>query len=490
MLLKVSVGHRLFVLVALQTTIAVLLVATAIKYLSRIAADTQHMYQSKVLSIADLGHANRHAAMLQTLTRPDAAKLGYQAPPAVIADLVQELESFDDRYRTRWQTADGTSSDTIRFRQDVLQLGMSDVIEQEKSAIKRFEESIRSLRDESDNGSIVVTDEIRAQAPRLRYALGDLLDINIKYAEIANQQVSNRSQRSQFVLLAIGVVGTVSTLIMGLVVRRAIAPRIRRLVTKVHRFRDLGVVDHIVDTGDDEIAVLGNALDTGFAAIAARDRERDQFLAVTAHELKTPITSIHGFASVLATHPADPSIVDRAIDSISRQSWRLSRLVEHLFLAMRVRNGEFKFEPKPFDYSALVLRSISEIKPFFPDQVFRCDVEQPVTMLGDDALLEHAMWSLFTCATALSSGDRPVNVALHAAQTNARLTIDVPGANLSAQDIQALFVPFGFIEYEKQSGIRAAVGLYLCNQIVQVHGGRLDASDTGAGARFSMVVSR
>ena len=244
-LLKVSVGHRLFVLVALQTTIAVLLVATAMKYLSRIAADTQHMYQSKVLSIADLGHAHRHAALLQTLTRPDAAKLGYQAPPAEIADLVQQLESFDDRYRNQWQTAEGTSSDAIRFRGDILQLGMSDVIEKEKSAIKRFEESIRSLRGENDNGSIVVTDEIRAQAPRLRYAIGDLLDINIKYAEIANQQVSNRSQRSQVVLLAIGLVGTVSTLIMGLVVRRAIAPRIRRLVTKVHRFRDLGVIEQV-----------------------------------------------------------------------------------------------------------------------------------------------------------------------------------------------------------------------------------------------------
>src|SRR6185436_5719313 len=154
-------------------------------------------------------------------------------------------------------------------------------------------------------------------------------------------------------LLAIGLAGTVSTLLMGLLVRRAIAPRIRRLVGKVHRFRDLGVVEQIIDTGDDEIAILGNALDTGFSAIAARDRERDQFLAVTAHELKTPITSIYGFASVLAAHPDDRTVAERAIESIRRQSWRLSRLVEHLFLAMRVRAGEFKFQPNPFDFSAL-----------------------------------------------------------------------------------------------------------------------------------------
>jgi signal transduction histidine kinase len=490
-ILKVSVGRRLFLLVAIQTAIAVLLVATAMNYLSRIAADNQYMYRFQVLSIADLGHAHRYAATLQTLTRPDAAQLGYRAPPAVIADLVQKLQDFYERYRTQWQTAEGTGSDAIRFRRTLLQLGMSDVIEKEKRALERFGESIQALREEKENlSSIAVTDEIRAQAPRVRHAIGDLLDINIEYAEIANQQVLRRARGSQFVLLAIGLAGTALTLMMGLLVRRAIAPRIRRLVGKVHQFRDLGVIDNIDDTGDDEIAVLGNALDTGFSAIAARDRERDQFLAVAAHELKTPITSIHGFASVLATHPADQTMVDRAIDSISRQSWRLSRLVEHLFLAMRVREGEFKFEPSPFDYSALVLRSAAEIKPFFPGQVFTCDVEEAVTILGDEALLEHAIWSLFTCASALSSGERPLEVALHASETHARLTIDVLGANLSAHDIQALFVPFGFIEYEKRSGVRAATGLYLCNKIVQVHGGRLEVSDPGAGVRFLMVVRR
>jgi signal transduction histidine kinase len=489
-LLKVSVGRRLFLLVALQTAIAVLLVVTAWRYLSRIAADTQHMYRFQLLSIADLGQAHRHAAMLQTLTRPDAAKLGYQAPPGVIANLVTELEGFDHRYRAQWQTAEGTSSDAVRFRSEVLEAGRSDLIEKEKRAIKRVEGSIRGLSEDKDNGSIAVADEIRVQAPIVRYAIGDLLDINIKYAEFANEQVSKRAHTSELLLLAIGLTGTVVTLMMGLLVRRAIAPRIRRLVGKVHRFRDLGVVEQVVDRGDDEIAVLGNALDTGFAAIAARDRERDQFLAVTAHELKTPITSIHGFASVLATHPADRTVVDRAIDSISRQSWRLSRLVEHLFLAMRLRSGEFNFEPKPFDYSVLVLRSISDIKPFFPDQVFTCDVAQPVTILGDDALLEHAIWSLVTCASALSTGDKSLDVVLHATETNARLTIDVQGAQLSAHDIQALFVPFGFIEYERRSGIRAAVGLYLCRQIVQVHGGRLDVSDMGDGVRFSMLVPR
>src|SRR5262249_28847254 len=75
-LLKVSVGHRLFLLVALQTTIATWLVVTAMKYVSEIAEDTQYMYRFQLLSLTDLGKAQEYAAMLQTFTRPDAASLG------------------------------------------------------------------------------------------------------------------------------------------------------------------------------------------------------------------------------------------------------------------------------------------------------------------------------------------------------------------------------------------------------------------------------
>ncbi len=335
------------------------------------------------------------------------------------------------------------------------------------------------------------TDGIVGKAPKVSEAIAALLDVNTEYAEIANDQVLHRAQTSRLWLLAIGSIGTVLTMTLGLLVHHAIAPRIRRLVGKVHAFRDLGVNEKILDSGDDEIAVLGNALDTGFSAIAARDRERDQFLAVAAHELKTPITSIHGFASVLAAHPDDHRIADRAIEIISRQSWRLSRLVEHLFLVIRMRASQIKFEPKPFDLSALVVRSVSDIKSLFAGQLFTCELQESVTVLGDEPLLEHGIWNLFTCASAMSPREKPLKVILVSTQTQARLLVEVPDANLSFHDIESLFVPFGSVQYEDRSGIRTAVGLYLCKQIIQLHNGRLDVSDKGkAVVQFSMELPR
>jgi signal transduction histidine kinase len=340
---------------------------------------------------------------------------------------------------------------------------------------------------EEEQSHIVPTDEIRVQVPKITNAVAELLDVNIKYAEVANDQVLRRARSSRWWLLAIGSIGTLLTLTLGVLVRQAIAPRIRRLVGKVNLFREYGVNEKVLDPGEDEIAVLGNALDTGFSAIAARDRERDQFLAVAAHELKTPITSIHGFASILAAHPDDRTVADRAIENISRQSWRLSRLVEHLFLAMRMKTGEIRFEPTPFDLSELVQRSVSEIQSFFAGQNFTCELQSPIRVLGDEPLLEHGIWTLLICASAISPGEKPLKVSLISTPAWARLLVEVTDANLSFHDIELLFIPFGLIQYEDRSGIRAAMGLYLCKQIVKLHNGRLDVSDRGkAGVQLCM----
>lgn len=106
---------------------------------------------------------------------------------------------------------------------------------------------------------------------------------------------------------------------------------------KVNRLRDEGVNEEVIDSGKDEIAVLANALNTGFSAIAERDRERNQFLAVVTHELKTPVTSIQGFAMLLRDHHQDQAVVDRAIEIIVRQSWRLSRKIKHVYIAIQAR---------------------------------------------------------------------------------------------------------------------------------------------------------
>ena len=277
-------------------------------------------------------------------------------------------------------------------------------------------------------------------------------------------------------MFTVAIVGTALILLLGLHVRKAITIRLRSLVENVRCFQESGIYARIADPGCDDIAVLSNALDAGMYAIASRDKERDEFLSMAAHELRTPVTSIRGFASMLLNRSMTPSETHRALETINRQSWRLGRLIEALLLAMQARSGGLHFVPKPFNLSMLVQRILKEMEPFMGGRPF-CTLLQPnVSILGDEALLEHALWCLFACATALSTENEPVRVSFGVEQW-ASLKVDLDKTSFPIPEIEELFLPTRFVEYRAGTGDRLRIGLYLCREIVRVHNGRLEAHE-------------
>jgi signal transduction histidine kinase len=404
---------------------------------SLIAAHYRHMYDFQLQALAGIAGAMEQAANMQD-----------GSPPP-------ELEAFYRRYREEWETASAITPDAIRFREDLLRAGPSRLMPTETDAIADLGRALQS----GDTGAI-------------KADLGILYNVNVQFADFEYRDVIAQTARYRRWLFIVGISGIALILFLGLHVRRAIAPRIKHMVGLVRRFQDSAKYERIRDTGKDDIAVLANALDTGFSAIASREREREQFLAIAAHELKTPVTSIRGFASVLLNHP-DAQETSRATETIYRQSWRLSRLVEALFLAVRARDSNLPFEPKPFDMSALIHRVLLEMEPFVAKRMLSAHVQENISFLGDEALLEHALWSLFTCAAALSPKSDSVDIFFDAIGNQARLAVDIKDCDVPLPELRELFLPFRFVQYETGKQVRSAIGLYLCREIVRLHNGQM-----------------
>ena len=225
--------------------------------------------------------------------------------------------------------------------------------------------------------------------------------------------------------------------------------------------------------------MLANAIDMGHTAITERENQRNEFLSIVAHELKTPLTSIQGYSSLFKSNPDSLLLLRRSLEVINRQSWRLGRLIDGLFLAMRARSKNLTFVPKPFDLSALVELVLNEMKPFVSDQAFTAEIQKNVAVLGDEALLEQALWSLLTSASALSLHEAPVQVTLKAEDWNAVLTVSIQKAGEAIHDLEDLLQPFRSIEYETGSNLRFTTGLYLFREIVRVHNGDLHMRQFG-----------
>jgi signal transduction histidine kinase len=279
---------------------------------------------------------------------------------------------------------------------------------------------------------------------------------------------------------ALGLLGIVVTVIFGIRVREAIAPRIGRLVTKVRRFQETGVHDHdIGEREDDELGVLDRALDAGFSAIEARDRERDRFLAVAAHELKTPISNIQTFARAALDYPVGSDVRNRALEVIGRQAQRIGRLVEDLFLVARARSFDLPFAPAPMTLAAPVQRIAAEIQSMNPPRRFDLEIEEPASLFADEALLTAGLWTMLSYALARAHSETPVEVRVSRTKANALVTVSNFGEPFTEEELNTVFEPLVDMRYEGTDEARIGLGLYLSAQIARTHGGTMSAFNDG-----------
>jgi signal transduction histidine kinase len=294
------------------------------------------------------------------------------------------------------------------------------------------------------------------------------------------------SPNGRYWVLFSGIIGALISLTLGVRLYQAVVPRTRMLVDRVRQFQDTGVHERIGNMGNDAIGVLANAIDAGFASIANRSREREQFFSIVAHELKTPLTSIQGYSSLVMSRPEAVPLLFRALEVINRQSWRMSRLIDGMLLAVRARTNDLTFTPKQFDVSQLIVRVIDDIRPFVGAKAFSAQIQKNVLILGDEALLEEALWSLLTSASALSTNRAPVNIRFATEEWRAVLVVDIDADGASVSEMEELFQPFRSIEYKEGDSLRFATGLYLCREIVRIHNGRLRVQQVSAHPEFVM----
>jgi signal transduction histidine kinase len=436
--------------------------------------------------IEGISEAMENAAQLKL-----AAEEAPQSPhdPALMQHWRRDVGLFLERYRTEWAVAENTSEDALRFHADLERSNQGELVVDERAAMHDVESSLERidarLSASGTDGQIVAS--IKNDARDLRTALRKLLRVNVGFIQVENAAIERRSRHTYWWMSAVGFLGLFGSLALGLHVRRAIAPRIRRLVREVQRFKELGVHQRVLEEGRDEIAILANALDAGFAAIAARDRDREQFLAIVAHELKTPMTSILGFTELALSRPESTHVRARALSLVRSHAGRLGRLIDDLLLAASTRSGALPFRPQSVDPAALTQKVAAEVVMTMPKRCFDVDVSRSRHLLADEHLLTQAVWTLLTYAAAVAETGRAINVRLEPAGAHLRLEVVFDAPAVTAEEMERAFAPFASVQHEGGSGIRSAVGLFLCREIARVHGGSLLAMNPTEDQRMLVL---
>jgi len=223
---------------------------------------------------------------------------------------------------------------------------------------------------------------------------------------------------------------------------------------------------------------------------AERDsRMKDEFLAVLAHELRTPLGAISSAARVLKAAQGEDVPENRAHRVITRQVGLITQLIDDLLDVERVNSGKIRLSRRPLDLADVVRRATDALTA--DTRLDRhVDVStEPAWINGDAVRIEQVLANILTNAVKYTPPDGRIRVALRAEGADAVLSVEDSGCGISPA-----LLPFIFDMYVQadQTLDRArgglGIGLALVRRLVELHGGTVEASSDGEGrgSRFTV----
>ena len=219
-------------------------------------------------------------------------------------------------------------------------------------------------------------------------------------------------------------------------------------------------------------------------------RVREDFLSIATHELRTPVTSVSGYAQLALKALANgrSERVQPALETIVRQSEKLATLVTQLLDASRIAGGRLSIEPERTDVSALVTSAVDAARLRSERHTWSTAIAAGLQGAVDPVRLEQVLTNLFDNAMRYSPDGGTINVRLDTEGPMLRLAVSDEGLGIAPEHIDHVFDRF-YRGHERQGLGGLGLGLYIAREIVERHGGVIDVRSTpGRGTTFTLRI--
>ncbi len=231
------------------------------------------------------------------------------------------------------------------------------------------------------------------------------------------------------------------------------------------------------------LSVLRDASDR--RAVEQLQRE---FIAMIAHDLKTPLTSIGGYAQLMQRRRAyDPG----AAATILSQTRRLERLLSDLLDAAQMETGRLKLRRAPVDLAALARACVEDVRATTGAHQFRVEApEVPLEGCWDHDRLMQVLENLLSNAVKYSPAGGEIVVRLADRGDAAQVAVSDQGTGIAAEALPRLFDRFYRSDGADVTARGLGLGLHISKLLIEAHGGHIWAASPGPGqgATFTLVL--
>ena len=229
-------------------------------------------------------------------------------------------------------------------------------------------------------------------------------------------------------------------------------------------------------------------------ARAARDAEqrKNDLVVYLAHDLKTPLTSVIGYLSVLRDEPQiSPELRARYTSVALEKAERLEDLINEFFDITRFNLSHIELERRPTDLIRMLQQVASEFQPILSEKGLACRLDLPEKLVGDcdPDKLARVFDNLLRNACHYSFPDTEVTISGHAQGDRAVLVFANQGPDIPPEKLSRIFEQFFRLDTARSSASGGAgLGLAIAKEIVELHGGAISAGSTDGQITFTVIL--
>jgi signal transduction histidine kinase len=309
------------------------------------------------------------------------------------------------------------------------------------------------------------------------------------------ERVARSASASTLLALAIALA---ATLVIGALLTRTLLRPIGELRKGMATVAqgDFEPDVRVPDQRTDELGDLARSFETMTAQLRELDRLKAEFVSVASHEIKTPLSVIRGYVTLLADgiYGDVNEQQHKTLEAVSAQTDRLGRLVHRLLDVSRFEAGGARLELRDIDLHAFfddltadfrVLATQNGIE--FP---VRLAPDLPPTIVGDEDRLSEVLGNLLSNAFKFTDAGGTIRVEAARCDGGIQVEVEDTGVGIAQDKLPRIFEKFYQVENDAQPrSVGSGLGLAIAREIVEAHGGTIGAeSQEGKGTRFRVFL--
>ena len=287
-----------------------------------------------------------------------------------------------------------------------------------------------------------------------------------------------------------GAIALALSLILAYMLSRWVADPLQKVVVAARAY-PAEAMKPIPAQGPQEVQDLTRAFNSMVRRVDGAQRSQRDFVANVSHELKTPLTSIQGFAQAILDNTADtPETRTHAAAIIYNESARMHRMALDLLDLARLEAGTADLNMSPVDAGAVLRGVLEKFTPQAQKAGVGLFVDVPEglpTINGDGDRLAQVFTNLVDNALKFTPADGRVTLSAKKAGVEMELSVTDTGSGVPEEALPRLFDRFYQADPSRASGERrgAGLGLSIVKEIVEAHGGKIGVrSRAGHGTTF------